>query len=229
MKRQLLISSLFISTLCLVGGVLFSCTNVQNANMSAIGEYIEKEYGSQSTEYREYSALWNQLRDNQQWSVEQSQKYGDQSIEFYQALQEVINSQNLLLDYFNKIGAAQASKEMRTFMPAFENRATELEKRIREQEKAKEGFLHSIAGTYLSEPTNYMGEYIRFRIILSKNKSYVMEIIDNYNRVRSIQSGKFSPVADKNGCVLNPNTSNSSWIDVLNTSHIQYGNIDLYK
>lgn len=107
------------------------------------------------------------------------------------------------------------------------------EQRAREAAEAKrieqenEKFLDKIVGVYSSSSQYYRGEDIRYRIILSSNKRYTIEIVDYRNRILSSQSGRFSVVASERGIVLNPNTSNSSWISVVG-SHLEWGDIDLY-
>ena len=103
----------------------------------------------------------------------------------------------------------------------------EAEERKREQEN--ERFLNQVVGTYVSQYFNYGGQYVRYRIELSSNQRYSIKV-EGYNySILSSQSGRFSPVAKESGCVLNPNSSNSSWIDVKSSSHIVFGGYDLYK
>ncbi len=107
------------------------------------------------------------------------------------------------------------------------------EQRAREAAEAKrieqenEHFLNKIVGVYTSPLQYYRGDYIKYRITLSQNKRYTIEILGSYYRVLSSQSGRFSVVASERGIVLNPNTSNSSWISVVG-SHLEWGDIDLY-
>ena len=220
---------LIFAVLCILVSTFLSCTNYKNAELYSVGEYIEKQFGYHSAEYAEYSSLSRQLDDNQQWTREQGTKYGDESKEFYTALKETIESQKSMLAYFDKIGAQKASEDIKAYMTAYESRASQLGRKLAAQEQANKQFLNSVVGTYRSEPTNNMGTYVLFRIKLTREERFVMEILDAYANVLSSKSGKFSPVAEKKGCVLNPNTSDWSWIDVINSGHIRLGEIDLYK
>ena len=126
----------------------------------------------------------------------------------------------------------QYAKEQQERREREEQYAKEQQER-REREEARrveqenERFLNQIVGTYISPYKYYNGEYIRYRISLDRSKRYTIEILGYNYLVLTSQSGNFSPVAKECGCVLNPNTSNSSWIDVVG-SHLEWGDIDLY-
>ena len=94
-------------------------------------------------------------------------------------------------------------------------------------EQEKERFLNKISGTYYSKYFNYRGRSVKYRIYLRTNKRYTIDILDYYSQVLHSESGYFDVVPKDNGIVLNPNSSNSSWIKVVGRS-LEWGDIDLY-
>ena len=102
------------------------------------------------------------------------------------------------------------------------------ERENRERKKADERFLKEVTGVYMSQYYNFGGNYVKYRITLNRNETFKIESIGERGHVLSSQSGKFKAVSKQHGCVLNPGTNNSSWIEVVSSGHLKLGDIDFY-
>lgn len=90
--------------------LFFSCTNYKNAKMYEVGEYIEKHFGSQSAEYKEYDSLEYEMSESLRRCGLQVQNYGNKSREYYLALQDLVQKQQAMLKYFDRIGARKSAE-----------------------------------------------------------------------------------------------------------------------